>query len=73
LGTFNRAAIPRLIAVNDEGVNVEQDYFTYEAGELRLRRSVMPSMLTLDSAVIRQDCLCYLMERMDLRRTRLDQ
>jgi len=72
LGTLNEKATPRLIAVNDEGANVEQDYFTYEAGELRLRRNVMPSMLTLDSAVIRQDCLCYLMERMDLRRTRLD-
>jgi len=23
----------------------------------------MPSMLTLDAQVIRQDCLCYLMER----------
>jgi hypothetical protein len=24
---------------------------------------VMPSMLTLNTDVIRQDCLCYLMER----------
>jgi hypothetical protein len=32
-------------------------------GELLTRRVVMPSMLTLDERVIRQDCLCYLMER----------
>lgn len=67
LGTFSSTATPRLIAVNDAGTNVEQDYFAYEDGALRLRRAVMPSMLTLDRAVIRQDCLCYLMERIDLR------
>ena len=27
------------------------------------RVPVMPSMLTCDPEVIRQDCLCYLMER----------
>jgi succinylglutamate desuccinylase len=25
----------------------------------------MPSMLTLNERVIRQDCLCYLMERLE--------
>jgi len=25
---------------------------------------LMPSMLTVNEAAIRQDCLCYLMERM---------
>ena len=27
---------------------------------------MMPAMLTLDENIIRQDCLCYLMERMDM-------
>jgi hypothetical protein len=42
---------------------VASDYFQVEEGQLCLNRSVMPSMLTKDLEVIRQDCLCYLMER----------
>ena len=30
---------------------------------LRLQREAMPAMLTLDARAVRQDCLCYLMER----------
>ncbi|MDV3241139.1 MAG: hypothetical protein LOY00_05035, partial [Methylocaldum sp.] len=33
---------------------------------LVLKRAVMPSMLTLDKRIIRQDCFCYLMERKSL-------
>lgn len=44
---------------------VGADFFEIEQGCLRTRRPVMPSMLTSDMAVIRQDCLCYLMERYD--------
>ena len=34
--------------------------------ELRLRVPMMPSMLTRNEVVIRQDCLCYFMERLTL-------
>lgn len=52
------------LEVRDEhGQDVSDRYFLLEDGELRLRQPVMPSMLTLDETVIRQDCLCYLMER----------
>jgi hypothetical protein len=47
---------------NDE--DVTREYFDIRDGHLVLRRTVMPSMLTLDEQVVRQDCLCYLMERM---------
>ena len=40
-------------------------YFTLADGEVRTRCALMPSMLTRDLDVIRQDCLCYLMERYD--------
>ncbi len=54
------------LAVCDEhGRDVSERYFYVEDGELRLKVSVMPSMLTRDQRVIRQDCLCYLMERYD--------
>jgi len=46
------------------GASVFERYFTVGRGELRLARSVMPAMLTQDARAIRQDCLCYLMERL---------
>lgn len=51
---------------NEAGEHVTDDYFTVVAGEIRFARPVMPSMLTLDTRIIRQDCLCYLMERYPL-------
>ncbi|MGA8052882.1 MAG: M14 family metallopeptidase [Burkholderiales bacterium] len=56
-------AIP--LEVRDEsGALVTEQYFEVRAGVIRTRRAVMPAMLTLDERVIRQDCLCYLMERL---------
>ena len=52
-----------LAVCDEQGRDVAERYFCVEQGELRLRLSVMPSMLTRDERVIRQDCLCYLMER----------
>ena len=54
-----------LDVVDEQDIPVGDDYFEVEQGHLRTRRAVMPSMLTADTAVIRQDCLCYLMERYD--------
>jgi hypothetical protein len=51
-------------AWDEQGADVTERYFEVRDGELRTRRTVTPSMLTLNEAVIRQDCLCYLMERL---------
>lgn len=52
------------VEVRDEhGREVSERFFATEQGELKLRQAAMPSMLTADATVIRQDCLCYLMER----------
>ncbi|RMG58344.1 MAG: peptidase M14 [Gammaproteobacteria bacterium] len=70
-GRVNRpGACP--VARDEHGRDVTADYFELHpqaedaegTGLLVLRRSVMPSMLTLDERVVRQDCLCYLMERL---------
>jgi len=53
---------PLLVPRADE--NRWQELFSVRDGELRLRRALMPSMLTLDHRIVRQDCLCYLMERL---------
>jgi succinylglutamate desuccinylase len=48
---------------DEQGRDVRDQFFMLEDDELRIRVPVMPSMLTKDTRVIRQDCLCYLMER----------
>ncbi|ROR34676.1 M14 family metallopeptidase [Inmirania thermothiophila] len=54
----------RCLEVHDEaGRDVARRYFEVTDGALRTRVPLMPSMLTLDTEVVRQDCLCYLMER----------
>ncbi len=64
LGEVHTDALP-LIALDDEGRDVTDRYFEVREGKLWLKQKVMPSMLTLDERIIRQDCLCYLMERLD--------
>ena len=53
-----------LLALDEAGQNAGQHYFDYQNGGLRMKRRLMPAMLTRDTRVIRQDCLCYLMERL---------
>jgi hypothetical protein len=63
LGTLGNGVARPLVAVDTEGADVTDQYFRFDRGQVRTRREVMPSMLTLDHRIIRQDCLCYLMER----------
>jgi len=53
-----------LLVLDEDGRDVTGGYFEIRGGELRTRRPVTPSMLTLNEQVIRQDCLCYLMEKL---------
>lgn len=54
----------RLEAWDEEGRDVAERFFTNDNDSLKTCLPVMPSMLTLNKEVIRQDCLCYLMERL---------
>lgn len=63
--TRNTNGMP-LIARDEFGNIVTDNFFSIEDGGLQLNRLTMPSMLTLDERIIRQDCLCYLMERIHL-------
>lgn len=52
------------LEVRDEGGReVTGHYLEVKQGAIYLRVAATPSMLTRDARVIRQDCLCYLMER----------
>ena len=57
-------ALP-LQAVADDGRDVAAQFFEVREGELVTRQAIMPAMLTCNEPAIRQDCLCYLMERMN--------
>lgn len=63
LGRLRNGVVRPLVAVDTEGLDVTARYFSFADGQVQTLRAVMPSMLTLDRRVIRQDCLCYLMER----------
>ena len=51
------------VVLDEDGNDVAKRFFQLDDGEIKLRRPVMPSMLTRDRTVIRQACLGYLMER----------
>ena len=53
---------------SEDGRRVTEEFFETHGTELRLKRAVTPAMLTLDEEAIRLDCLCYLMQRIPLRR-----
>ncbi len=53
-----------LLAVSEDGEEKGDRYFQIKNGEITLKAAVMPSMITLNTDIIRQDCLCYLMERL---------
>jgi len=55
-----------VLAIDEAGQNVSSRFFELNQNELVTRCATMPSMLTLDERVIRQDCLCYLMEQLAL-------
>ncbi|MDP1558607.1 MAG: M14 family metallopeptidase [Nitrosomonas sp.] len=55
-----------LKTTDEQDREVSGDYFYLDGKALRVRCPVMPSMLTRDTRIIRQDCLCYLMERMTI-------
>ena len=70
LGHFDLDSQMPLTAVNNDHQDIADHYFEVRDGQLLTRRPAMPAMLTRDERVIRQDCLCYLMERIDMEQVR---
>lgn len=59
--------MPRpLIARSHDGRDVSAECFDYSDNRIVTRRLLMPAMLSTDEEIVRQDCLCYLMERIGL-------
>lgn len=66
MGKVNNPSIVPLITKDEYGEERTSDYFRVDRHDLILNKAVMPSMFTLDEKIIRQDCLCYIMERIQV-------
>jgi len=60
------AKICPLMAVDLDGQDITDQYFAVHEAQIFLKRACMPSMLTLDETVIQQDCVCYIMQAVEL-------
>jgi hypothetical protein len=56
--------VSRVLDVNHQ--DVTDRYFEHDGEAILLKEDVVPAMYTTDPYVVRQDCLCYFMERMDV-------
>ncbi|RFF31990.1 M14 family metallopeptidase [Wenzhouxiangella sediminis] len=63
LGHVNAPVDPALLVRGHEEVDASALWFSVIKGDILTSRPMMPAMLTTDERVIRQDCLCHLMER----------
>lgn len=66
VGTVRNGVSRPLLVTDDDGRDVFDSFFRLRSDELRLAKSVVPSMFTENVKIIRQDCLCYLMEHYPL-------
>jgi len=55
-----------LSAIDEQGNNLYERYFSNEDGQLFSHIHLMPSMLTTNEEIVRQDCLCYIMEKINI-------
>ena len=66
IARYPREGRPVLEVLDENGESVGRKYLRYDLGVIRLAARIMPAMLTLNEDIIRQDCLCYFMERYPL-------
>ncbi len=60
---FGYTRVARPISITDsDGHDVTDEIMRVEEGKIYLNNTLMPAMLTRDKLVIRQDCLCHLMQ-----------
>jgi succinylglutamate desuccinylase len=60
---FAYTSIERPLAITDEnGADITEQILRIEKGNIYLNNTLMPAMITLDKEIVRQDCLCYLLQ-----------
>jgi hypothetical protein len=65
LAEVSPALVRALDAWGEDDSDLTALFIERDGTALRTKRTVTPSMLTLDERAVRQDCLCYFMERLD--------
>lgn len=66
LGKVNNGVCKPLLAKDEQGQDATEKFFSINGNDLIINRHSMPSMFTLNELNIKQDCLCYLMEKVEL-------
>lgn len=65
-GHVRRGSKPPLRVTGSGDRDLSGRYFTVDEGRLMTAVPVMPALISTDARIVRQDCLCYLMERMSV-------
>ena len=63
--TNAKSDIPPFEVTNEQEADVFSQYFIVEDKQIKTRKPFIPAMITLNEEIVRQDCLCYLMEHYD--------
>ena len=66
IATTTRPGGMPLEVLDDAGNDVAAAYLHRDGDAIHLLRGVVPAMITSNPEIVRQDCLCYLMERIPL-------
>jgi succinylglutamate desuccinylase len=66
IGQLRKGVDMPLLAIDETGQDVTKECFQVLDQVIYAHRKFMPSMLTKDGQIIRQDCFCYLMERISV-------
>lgn len=66
LGEIKTDLFKPLIVLDEEGNDIFDKYFYIKNNKIYSRTKLVPAMLTTDTDIIKQDCLCYLMERYNI-------
>jgi len=60
---FGYTRVERPLSITDaDGHDVTDEILRVEAGKIYLNNTLMPAMITHDKLIVRQDCLCYLLQ-----------
>jgi hypothetical protein len=60
---FAYSKLPKpLFVVSSDNKDITDEIIQNENGEISLKKSMMPAMISMDKKIVFQDCLCYLLE-----------
>jgi succinylglutamate desuccinylase len=55
-----------LTVIDNRGEEITDEIFSFNAGEIRTKQIIIPSMFTKNITIMKDDCLGYIMERMKI-------